>query len=301
MALLFMDDAIRTYLQYLQFEKRRSQHSIEAYGSDLRQFADYTAAQYEMTDLQSITAPVIRSWLAHLRERGLEPRSLNRKLSAVKSFFRYWQKQQVLAKNPAASLESLKAKKQLPRYVEADALSGYFAQNDAFKDWDKWNRRTIMAILYQTGMRRAELVGLQERHLDISAGHLKVLGKGSKERIIPVGGPLMAQMQSYLREKRRLIREIAGGALLVDENGTALRPGYINRVVKQELSAITTIDKKSPHVLRHSFATHLLNNGADINAIKELLGHASLAATQVYTRNSIEKLKEVFRQAHPKA
>jgi len=296
-----MHTAILQFLQYLQFEKRRSQHSVIAYKTDLEQFVDYAGDQFDISDPADITTTIIRSWLASLREKRMEPRSINRKLSAIKSFFRFLLKQGKVSKNPAASLESLKAAKKLPRFVAEDDLSGYFTQKETPSDWQEWNCLLIMSLLYQTGMRRAELIGLMERHVDYSAKHIKVLGKGNKERLIPVCKPLLALIVRYLEEKRKLIAGTGAGSLLCDEAGGVLQPYYVNKLVRKELSGVTTIAKKSPHLLRHSFATHLLNNGADINAIKELMGHASLAATQVYTSNSVEQLKAIFRQAHPKA
>ena len=296
-----MQPAIQQFLQYLQFEKRSSQHSILAYQTDLLQWSGYLQSQYDIELPETVTTTVIRSWLASLREGGLEPRSINRKLSAIKSFYKFCLKRELVSTNPSADLESMKVSKKLPRFVAEAALSNYFDQTAAPDDWDHWNCKLIMALLYETGIRRAELIGLQERHVEHAGMHIKVLGKGSKERIVPIGGKLKLLLEEYLKAKRELVDTSIGKSLLVDAQGSALKPAYINSLVKRELSSITTIEKKSPHVLRHSFATHLLNNGADINAIKELLGHSSLAATQVYAHNSMEKLKEAYRQAHPKA
>jgi len=288
--------AIQPFLDHLRFEKRYSQHTLISYQTDLEQFFAYLASQFEGPSIPEITPMFIRSWLAEMKEEGMESRSLNRKISALKSFFKYQLKNGVIKQSPMTTIVSPKLNKRLPVFVEEKDIRTLFDHVEFSDDWKGRTEKLVMQLFYSTGMRLSELIGLKESQLDASLSQVKVLGKGNKERIIPVSQDIVKALQDYISDKT-----IPSPKLFQTEKGKPLQPRQVYAFVKQHLAAVTTIQKKSPHILRHSFATHLMNNGADLNAVKELLGHSSLAATQVYTHNTIEKLKEVFKKAHPKA
>jgi integrase/recombinase XerC len=241
---------------------------------------------------------MIRSWLADNRDRGLAVKSINRKISSLKSFFKYLLMTAVLTKTPMTSVRSPRIPRKLPVYVQESEIEKTVAPAEGFEGA---TQIMIVEILYATGIRLSELIGIRETDFDQHTSTLKVLGKGKKERIIPVSAALMESLRQYLAEKKAQAFSGEDAYLLLTPAGKKLYPKYVYRSVKSYLGQITTLQKKSPHVLRHSFATHLTNNGAELNAVKELLGHASLAATQIYTHNSIEKLKEIHSRAHPKS
>ncbi len=292
---------IQTFLDYLKFQKRYSPHTILSYQNDLTDFFDFIELQFGAILLAEINASFVRSWLAGLKEKGMESKSINRKISTLKSFFKYQLKQELLQDSPMSTILSAKVKKRLPQFVAETDISTLFNYVEFPYDWSGKTDRLIFQLLYNTGIRQAELMNLKEAHTDKGNSTIKVLGKGNKERILPVNIELSQLIQKYIADKRIAFELADTEILLVNKKGKKLYPKYIYNVVRKYLSAVTTIDKKSPHVLRHTFATHLMNNGADINAVKELLGHSSLAATQIYTHNTIEKLKEVHNKAHPKA
>jgi integrase/recombinase XerC len=244
---------------------------------------------------------MIRSWLASLKEGKMESKSINRKISALKSFFKFQIREGKLQASPMATIVSPKNKKRLPQFVDEKDVNVLFSHVEFPDDWEGKTDRLLLQLLYNTGMRQGELGSLKERQVDKSNRVIKVLGKGNKERVIPVSVELMNSLLSYISDKTVVFEQFDKDHVLVNAKGRKLYPKYIYNRVKLYLSMVTTIDKKSPHVLRHTFATHLLNNGAELNAVKELLGHSSLAATQVYTHNTIEKLKDVYKKAHPKA
>lgn len=293
--------AISSFLDYLTFQKRYSAHTILAYQNDLLTFFDFLEIEYGDLQLAEIKSPFIKSWLAHLKEQGLESKSINRKISSLKSFFKYQLRLGLLQTSPMAIISSAKVKKRLPQFVAERDVDVLFKHVEFPDNFMGATDRLLCILLYNTGMRRAELLHLREADVDACNSNIKVLGKGNKERILPIGNDLIQQIQQYIAQKPVAARDTTERFLLVNEKGHPLYPKYVYNVVKKYLSLITTIDKKSPHIFRHSFATHLMNNGADINAVKELLGHSSLAATQIYTHNSIEKLKEIHKKAHPKA
>ncbi len=292
---------IQEFLQYLTFQKRYSQHSIISYTNDLTAFFDFILMTFGDTAVPEIKPTFVRSWLASLKEQKMEARTINRKISCLKSFFKYQLRQQSIVVSPMATIISPKNKKRLPQYVEQADMNTLLTQVDFPNTWAGRTNKLLISLFYNTGMRQAELVNLKEAHVDSSNGNIKVLGKGNKERVLPVGAGLLSEITSYMVDKRKEFATADSTFLLVSAKGKKLQPRFIYTVVNQYLSLVTTIDKKSPHVLRHSFATHLMNNGAELNAVKELLGHSSLAATQIYTHNNIEKLKDVFKKAHPKA
>lgn len=290
---------LQTFLDYLKFEKRYSRHTILSYQNDLEQFFAYLASQFDSPAIQDITAIFVRSWLAEMKEADISSKTINRKISSLKSFFKYEIRIGVLEQTPMTTVVAPKIGKRLPVFVEEKDMATLF-DYVAFPDnWKGRTERLVLCLFYNTGMRLSELINLKESQLDPSYSQVKVLGKGNKERIIPVRGELMKDIQRYISEKPTRNETIT--TVFVNEKGKSLQPRSVYAFVKQHLAQVTTIQKKSPHILRHSFATHLMNNGADLNAVKELLGHSSLAATQIYTHNTIEKLKEVFKRAHPKA
>lgn len=250
-------------------------------------------------ELAEIKPAYIRSWLADLKENGLTSKSMNRKISTLKSFFKYYMAEGAVSKSPLATLISPKMNKKLPVFLDEKA-TGVLFEKIVFPETFKGHTdHLILSLLYETGMRLSELIGLQEKNIDVFNTQVKVLGKRNKERIIPVSKDLLKEIDIYIEEKVK--KSIRTEMLVATESGKPLYPKYVYNTVKYYLSLCTTIRKKSPHVMRHTFATQVLNNGAALNDVKELLGHSSLAATQVYTHNTIEKLKEVFAQAHPKA
>ena len=293
--------AVSVFLEYLQFEKRYSQHTVISYGGDLRDFVDFMELTYGAVGLSEVTYSMIRSWLAGLKEAGISSKSINRKISSVRSFFKYHLRRGAISMVPTTNIVSPKISRRLPVFVkESETAELLHSLATASEDWKTLNGKLIIILFYSTGMRLSELIGLRDSQVDASRGQIKVLGKGSKERIIPVSPALLRDIAEYQRLK---LKEFGPGGeyLLVTEKGKKLYPKYAYLLVRSYLETAGTLDKKSPHVLRHTFATHLMNNGADLNAVKELLGHSSLAATQVYTHNTIDKLKDVHRKAHPKA
>ncbi len=286
------------FFRYLQFEKRFSQHTLTSYKKDLQQFADFLEKQYDEKDLKAATHFYIRSWIVSLMDSKMQARSVNRKISSLRSFYRFLVKEGVLEISPMKKIVAPKTPAKLPHFIHQEKMTDVFSGcffNDSFEGRQE---KIILEILYATGMRRAELAGLKDTDIDFGQGVIRVLGKRNKERLIPMLPGLAQSLKDFVDEKNRLYD---CAFLLVNKKSGPLGVQKIYSIVKKHLSDAGTPGKKSPHVLRHTFATHLLNNGADINAIKEILGHASLAATQVYTHNTIEQLKNIYKQAHPKA
>ncbi len=286
-----------SFIEYLQFEKRYSKHTIISYQNDLDQFFQFLLSQYETADIKQITPSMVRTWLAELKGDEMTAKSINRKISTLKSFFKYQLRQGLVATSPMTTITSPKISKRLPSFVEEKHLDTLFNHVEFADDWEGSTKKIVMQLLYNTGMRLSELINLKESQIDYSYKQIKVLGKGNKERIIPVNAELLNSLKQYANSKP----EGSVENFFVSKKGKQLQPRYVYGFVRENLGLVTTVKKKSPHVLRHSFATHLMNNGAELNAVKELLGHSSLAATQIYTHNTIEKLKEVFAKAHPKA
>jgi integrase/recombinase XerC len=296
------DASILAFLDHLRFEKRFSKHTVEAYADDLSQFLDFTASRFDMRDILAMGPVHIRSWMADMSENGMTARSVNRKLSCLRSFFRQAQRLGRIAQNPARDIRVLKTPKRLPVFVEEADMELLFSTEVDPDQFLAVTQRLVVRLLYHTGLRVSELVSLREGQVDFALQSIKVLGKGNKERVLPAGEELLREIRQYLERKRREENLPSGpdAHLLVTPEGRSLTARKAYDLVRNALEAVTTIDKKSPHVLRHSFATHLLRNGADLNAVKELLGHASLAATQVYTHHSIDKLRDIHRKAHPR-
>lgn len=293
---------IQSFLNYLQFEKRYSQHTLISYTTDLRDFQDFLITNYDGTPVIEATTSIIRSWLAFLKnEENLQAKSIARKISSLRSFYKYQLKTGALAITPMQNISVPKTGKRLPVFVKENETQQLLETlSIATESWDSLNAKMLFVIFYNTGMRLSELINLKEKQLDLGRSAIKVLGKGNKERVIPVSKEVVDVIKDYQRQKKKTFAP-EHDYFLVNAKGKKLYPRYAYKLINQHLKQAATLDKKSPHVLRHTFATHLMNAGADLSAVKELLGHASLASTQVYTHNTIEKLKEVHKKAHPKA
>ena len=292
---------IQSFLKHLAHEKRCSQHTVASYQCDLDQFQQFLTDNFQGLSAQGVSYHHIRAWVIDLMEKGLTPRSVNRKTVSLRSFYKFLLKNKIISSDPTTRIKVLKTSKKLPEFVQEEdmhRLLDHFTFDD---DFAGWRDRLILELFYGTGIRLSELIGLKESDIDRFHGQIKVSGKRNKERIIPFSKSLEGVLSGYLDKKKSIFDHNSGDYLLVTNKRGRGYPMMVYRVVKKYLSIFTTIEKKSPHVLRHTFATHLLNKGANLNAVKDLLGHSSLAATQVYTHNSLDKLKRVFDQAHPKA
>ena len=289
---------LNSFFDYLTYEKKYSIHTITSYKNDLFQFIEFINPQKEELPASEINYQHIRAWVAELIKHKIAARSVNRKLSSLKSFFKYLQRQQIIEINPLSKISGPKTPKRLPVFVDEQQMENLFFEVKFEEGFNGQRDRLILDLLYQTGIRRSELTHLKETDVDLFNSTIKVLGKRNKERIIPISLQLKRNLETYLQVKHELNKP--NMMLLVSEKGNTLSEQAVYKSVKKYLSQVTTIKKKSPHVLRHTFATHLLNNGADINAVKDLLGHANLSATQVYTHNTIDKLKKSYKQAHPR-
>ena len=292
---------ITVFLKYLELEKRFSTHTITAYQSDVRQVFAYLEETYSLTSILEVRHFHIRAWVVELMQNKITPRSINRKLSTLKTYFKFLKRRKEIQENPMLKVIAPKVGKRLPVVVKEIELENLFEKINFGEGYAAVRDEMVMEMLYSTGMRRSELINLTPNDLDFFNDQVKVLGKGNKERLIPFARPLADRLKNYLEIRNDEFALNSTDSLFLTEKGKKMYPKLVYNLVKKYLSQITTVEQRSPHVLRHSFATHLSNNGADLNAIKELLGHSSLAATQVYTHNSIEKLKRVYQQAHPKA
>ncbi len=298
---VFDQNPYQSFVSYLQVEKRNSKHTVVAYEADLRDFEYFLNKEFEINCITQVKPTHIRSWLASLKIESNTARTINRKISTLKSFYKFCLKRGVVSVSPMAAIISPKASVKLPQYVDAKDAALLFTDILFTQDFKGKLHEVIMKLLYTTGIRQAELLGIKESDIDFSAATIKVLGKGNKERLIPTSNGILQLIKEFQLSKRLEGFMDISPSLLCTEKGKPMYQKLLYNIVNQYLSRITSIDKKSPHVLRHSFATHLSNDGADINAIKDLLGHASLAATQVYLHNNIEQLKDVYKIAHPKA
>ncbi|HEY1054508.1 MAG TPA: tyrosine-type recombinase/integrase [Emticicia sp.] len=290
---------LERFSQYLKFEKRFSPHTVSAYQRDLIQFFDFIGSRE--LEFSEINHTHVRSFIIDMMETGLDPRSVNRKISTLRSFYKFLLRDGSVSSNPMTHVKATKTSRRLPVVVEETKLNVLLDSDNIFSDnFIGLRDRLVMEILFGTGIRVAELLALKDYDVDHWNKTIRVFGKRSKERLIPLNASLFDLIETYKVEKKKTFLE-GKEQLVVTEKGEKAYPGLIQKIVHKYLSYISTQSKKSPHVLRHTFATTLLNKGADLNAIKELLGHSSLAATQVYTHNSVEKLKSIYKQAHPKA
>ena len=284
------------FINYLSSEKRFSVHTITSYSNDINQFFLFLSKEYKITsELSEVNFQIVRSWIASLLEKGVAPRSVNRKISTLKTFFKFLIREGVIQESPMLKVVAPKSKKRLPLFVEEDQIESLLNGVEFDDGFIGERDKLIIELFYVTGIRLSELINIKISDLNFDNNLVKVLGKRNKERLIPLSARIVKELQFFI-EKYKI-----DNYLFTNLGGTKVYTKLVYRVVNKYIGKISSINKKSPHILRHTFATHMLNHGADINAIKELLGHANLSATQVYTHNTIEKLKSVYKQAHPRA
>ncbi len=292
---------IESYLKYLQFEKRYSSHTIRAYSDDLQQFNSFVLSFSESVKqtLTEIDHTTVRKWIIHLYNKNICSRSINRKISSIKKFYKFLIQNQIIEINPLDKVIIPKIQKKLPEFVKQKEIVHLFEQIYFTDNFEGTRDKLVLELLYASGMRLSELINIKEHDINIAESNIKVLGKRNKERIIPLPAYISNCIDEYLQAKKK--ENHNNNFLIVTNKGKKAYPKLIQRIVSSYLSMVTTNDSKSPHTLRHSYATHLLNNGADLNAIKELLGHANLSATQIYTHNTFKKLNKIYKLAHPRA
>lgn len=290
---------IDSFLSYLQHEKRYSDKTLIAYRTDLNQFAEYLKSQYQVQHPSEATHFMARSFIVYLIDKGVTPRSVNRKISALKSYYKFLTRRSLITANPMQKVIFPKTSRRLPEYVEQQAMQNLLKHDWFTSDFYGQRDRLIIELLYNTGIRREELINIKTHDVNLNQNLLKITGKGNKQRLVPFTEQLSALIRHYITLKNETGQN--NDYLLTTDKGEKMYPKFVYNKVKHYLSLVTTLDKKSPHVLRHTFATHLTNEGANLNAIKELLGHSTLAATQVYTHNNIQKLKDIYKKTHPKA
>lgn len=296
-----MMDAVGLFLRFLQTEKRYSPNTLLAYKTDLVQFGRYIQDSGAGDSLNLVTTRQIRSWVISLLDEGMAAKSVNRKTTTLRRYYRFCQREGIIDKNPADFLPSVKVPKPLPVFMEEGQMETLLDKPGFENDFTGSRNLLIIELLYGTGMRLSELTGLKDHDVDFSRSQIKVTGKRQKERIIPVTGELTDLIRLYITVRNRTFNIMEGGTLILTDKGQPVYPKLVYRVVNEALSTVSASGRRSPHVLRHTYATHLLNRGAELNAIKELLGHANLSATQVYTHTGFEKLKRVHQKAHPRA
>ncbi len=290
-----------SFLGYLQHEKRNSSNTVQSYSIDLDQFTRYCRSVHKNLNLDKVDVKVVRGWVVQLMGEGLAPRSVNRKLTTLKTFYQFLIREGTITKNPMNGIPGLKQKIKLPEFVEQKHMDQLLDQYDFGEDFSGTRNRLLIEILYVTGIRREELIGMRDHDIDIDGMTIKVLGKRNKERIIPFIKEMKVNIEKYLKCRNEAFPGLVDPYFFLSDKGKKMYGKLVYHIVKKHLEFVTTIEKKSPHILRHTFATHLLNSGADLNAVKELLGHANLSATQIYTHNTFEKLKQVYKLAHPRA
>ncbi|WP_276368394.1 tyrosine-type recombinase/integrase [Chryseolinea sp. H1M3-3] len=288
-----------SFLKYIEYEKRLSRHTLLAYQTDLKQFSDFLLT-YSESKPEAADYGVIRSWMISLVETGVEPRTINRKIACLRSFYKFLLRQEFISKDPMLKIKVLKTQKKLPSFVKESEIIGLLDQSFSDGSFNSIREKLVLELFYATGIRLSELITLKDSYIDLGNQTIKVIGKRNKERLIPFPKSIIPKIRDYITVRNRDIETKGHGYFFVTDKGEPCYPMLIYRSINAYLKN-TSCEKQSPHVLRHTYATHLLNKGAEINAVKDLLGHTSLAATQVYTHNSIEKLKKVFDQAHPKA
>jgi len=284
------------FIKYLSSEIRFSEHTIKSYATDLKQFTSFLLSEFQIIDeINEISFQIIRTWIASLLEKGINPRSVNRKISTLKTYFKFLIREGVLIENPITKVVAPKSKKRLPVFIEEDQIASLLNEVQFEKGFVGQRNKLIIELFYVTGIRLSELINIKISDVDLNKQSIKVLGKRNKERIIPLSSNVVNDLNIFIENNQK------NKYLFTNLEGEKLYNKLVYRLVNKYIAKISSVNKKSPHILRHTFATHMLNNGADINAIKELLGHANLSATQVYTHNTIEKLKTVYKQAHPRA
>ena len=284
------------FIKYLSAEKRFSEHTITSYSTDLDQFSIFLSEEHQISnEVSEISFQIVRSWIASLLEKGVTPRSVNRKISTLKTYFKFLIRENIILESPMLKIVAPKSKKRLPVFIEENQIENLLNEVEFDEGFIGERDKLIIELFYVTGIRLSELINIKIFDINFSNSLIKVLGKRNKERLIPLSINIVNELQTFVKKHN------LNNYLFTNLGGTKVYTKLVYRVVKKYIGKISSVSKKSPHILRHTFATHMLNNGADINAIKELLGHANLSATQVYTHNTIEKLKAVYKQAHPRA
>lgn len=291
---------IDQFLNYLRYERNRSPRTVQLYEENLRDFETYVQGLDDCLSLETVDTDVVRSWVEHLMDQGKKATTVNLGLSAVRTFYRYALSRHIVAKDPAHAVTGPKKAKPLPQFVRESEMDELLDEQHWTEEYNNVRARTIILMFYETGIRLAELVGLDDADVDLAAMQLKVTGKRNKQRIVPFGEELAAALRDYVaRRDQELVRQ--SPALFLDRKGERISRSVVQRIVKTHLTGFTTLKKRSPHVLRHSFATAMLNNGAGLESVKKLLGHESLETTEIYTHTTLEQLKRVYNEAHPRA
>jgi len=290
---------ITSFLEYLVLERKYSNHTVTAYKKDISSFYEFCNDEYELKSLKDVNYSQIRSWIIKLVDEGISNNSINRKVSSLKSFYKFLQKAEQIKSNPLIKHKSLKVAKKVQVPFTSKEINEVIDNLEAENDFKSLRNKLIVELFYSTGMRRAELINLKHEAINFQSKTVKVLGKRNKERLIPLIASVLKTIEEYLSFKKEILTDT--DYLFVTEKGKKIYETLVYRIINNYFSHVSTKVKKSPHILRHSFATHLLNQGADLNSVKELLGHSSLASTQVYTHNSLEKIKQVYNQAHPRS
>jgi len=295
-------DHKESFLRYLKVEKHYSPNTICSYRNDLEQFFTFMSDQDSTVGVTDVTMQDVRQWIAGMIDNGISPASVHRKISSLRVFYRYLRKEGITVHDPLEKIILPKRKKRLPVFVDEGAMDKLLDDYDFGSDFSGVRNKTIIEMLYFTGMRRAEMISLKNMDVDLESGNVKVTGKRNKQRIIPLVDSFTGRLRDYLKIRDQQTGQAGGeGWFFVSDRGNKLYDKFVYNIVRRYLTMVTTIEKRSPHILRHTFATHMLNHGADLNSIKELLGHSNLSATQIYTHNTFEKLRSIYKQAHPRA
>lgn len=294
------DLLIETFRNYLELERVRSGCTVKGYMSDLKDFKSFLSAEDETIEWKDVDADLVRRWIEQLMDRGYSPASVNRKLSSLRTFYRLLMREKVVDKNPLAGLRGPKKARPLPYFVKEEDMNRLLDETDFGEGFDAERDRMVIEMFYATGIRLSELVGLDDADVDFGSMQVKVLGKGSKQRVVPFGTELRNALLGYVNSRDENC-ERADNAFFVNSKGQRISRSKVQALVRRHLSKVVRMKKRSPHVLRHSFATSLLNNDAELGVVRKLLGHESLAATEVYTHMTFEELKKVYKSAHPRA
>lgn len=296
-----MSAHIDSFLDYLRLERAYSPRTVQSYEMDLNEFEAYLRRTDAELTLETVDADNVRNWTMEMMEAGQKETSVNRRLSALRSFYRYLLRKGVVKVSPMQTVKGPKKKKPLPMFLREEEMNRLLDETDFGEGFEGERDRLIIEMFYETGMRRAELVGLNEADVDFYRGQIKVTGKRNKQRLIPFGEELGSALRLYMEEKAQEVPETEDGALFVQKSGRRVTDAWVYTMVRRNLSRVTTIKKRSPHVLRHTFATTMLNHDAELEAVKELLGHESVSTTEIYTHTTFEELKNAYSKAHPRA
>ncbi len=294
-------DALEQFINYIKIEKRYSRHTVRAYLDDISQFKAFYQNHFSNSDLVLVTQTEIREWVIQILNHGISARSLRRKIASLNSFYKFCLRSRLISTNPVEGIILPRIDKKLPEFIKETAIDTIFEEQQFKNNFSGIRDRFILELFYATGMRLSELINLTDDSYNDQKAELRILGKRNKERIVPFTNNIIQLMADYQKARFEEFGQLSHNYLIVNDSGAPVYSRMIQRIVRRHLNKGTTLDQKSPHILRHTFATHMLNNGADLNAVKELLGHANLAATEIYTHNTYEKLKSIYKQAHPRA